>query len=378
MTKHMVFRVLVIALAIVALAAAGSAYGVFAGVLDKSVAWGHWSALLLLVCLPLMVWRMTLGADLRVPQLTLPTVAPLWTGPRGLRTRLRDLPGILRGAAIPLLIVALARPQHLESKPAEESGIDIVICLDLSGSMSAIFDAPAPPGQRKTGPRPTRVETAKDVLVDFIRRRKTDRIGVVAFARNAYWLSPPTLDYDLLAELVRSMQLGVSIDQNGTAIGDAVGTAVARLRNSDAKSKVIILITDGDNRGGIATPEWAMDQAKERGFPVYTVQIGNGDEVDVETGRDVFNQPIYDRQIIPVDPVLLRKIAETTGGESYVATDRKGLEQSMHKILDRLEKSSTLAPYTRTEELFPFFLIPGVALVLLEAITRLFLVRRFP
>ena len=326
-----------------------------------------------------VVWRMTLGGDLRVPRLALPTLAPLLVGPRGKRAKLRDLPGVLRGAALLLCVLAILRPQNvLKGENAEERGIDIVIVLDLSGSMRALMDQPSaaqsPAGRNS---RLTRLETAKQVILDFIARRQNDRIGVVVFGRSAYILSPPTLDKTLLAALVSKMTLEI-IDGNGTAIGDAVGTAVARLRRSDARSKAIILLTDGDSNAGSIAPEYSAHLAQTQGVRVYTVQIGNGDEVDVQNGVDLFGQPSFQRAHFPVNPTLLKKMSSDTGGESFVATDRNGLEQSMHQILDHLEKTRFEQQAAQMEDLFPFLLVPGVLLLALEAIVRLVLVRRFP
>ena len=351
----------------------------------RSAVWLHpWWALAALP-VPFVVWKMTLGQDRRVPLLSVPTVAPLLLGPRGWRTRLRDVPGVLRGAALVLAVVALARPQNvLRGESAEERGIDIVIVLDLSGSMKAVMDSPglvqgpSPPSQgQRAGHRSTRLDVAKDVIVDFVSRRKTDRIGVVVFGRAAYVLSPPTLDYALLATLVRQMELDV-IDGNGTAIGDAVGTAVARLRRSTARSKAVVLLTDGDSNAGSIAPEYAAHLAQAQGVRVYTVQIGNGDEVDVQDGVDIFGQPHYVRKHYPVNAALLHKMAQETGAEAFVANDRKGLEESMHAILDRLEKTRFLAAAATMEDLFPLLLVPAVLLIALEALVRTALVRRFP
>jgi Ca-activated chloride channel family protein len=323
-----------------------------------------------------VVWRMTLGGDARVPRLALPTLAPLFVGPRGTRAKLRDLPGVIRGAALFLCILALARPQNvLKGENAEERGIDIVIVLDLSGSMRALMDQPSQLGSRTT--RLTRLETAKQVILDFIARRQNDRIGVVVFGQSAYILSPPTLDKTLLAALVSKMSLDI-IDGNGTAIGDAVATATARLRRSDARSKAVILLTDGDSNAGSIAPEYSAHLAQTQGVRVYTVQIGNGDDVDVQNGVDLFGQPSFQRAHFPVNPALLNKMSSETGGESFVATDRTGLEQSMHGILDHLEKTRFEAQAAAMEDLFPFLLVPGVFLVALEALVRLVVVRRFP
>jgi Ca-activated chloride channel family protein len=327
-----------------------------------------------------VVWRMTTAADARAPRLRIATVAPLVKGPRGFRTRLRDMPGMLRGAALVFGVLALARPQNvLRGENADERGIDIVIVLDLSGSMRALMDAdqPSAAARPKDAKRLTRLETAKDVILDFVARRRNDRIGVVVFGRAAYILSPPTLDKALLSTLVSKMELGL-IDPNGTAIGDAVGTGVARLRRSNARSKAIILLTDGDSNAGAIAPDYAAHLAQMQAVRVYTVQIGNGDEVDVLEGTDLFGQPHYVREHFPVNPELLRRMATETGGDAFVATDKKGLEQSMHSILDKLEKTRFEAASATMEDLFPFLLLPAVALLALEALVRVLIVRRFP
>jgi Ca-activated chloride channel family protein len=336
-----------------------------------------------LATVPYMVWRTTLGVDARVPRLRVPTVVPLAVGPRGMRSALRDVPGILRGAALVLALLALGRPQSvLHGETEDERGIDIILVLDLSGSMAAVMDAPAddnvaPPGARGPKHRPTRLDVAKDVLVDFVRRRKTDRIGVVVFAKQAFVLSPPTLDYGLIASLVSKIELNV-IDSSKTAIGDAVGTAVARMRRSSARSKAVVLLTDGDSNEGVIAPEYSAHLAQKEGVRVYTVQIGNGDDVDIQAGTDLFGQPVYARKHFPVNPELLKSMAHETGGDSFIATDKSGLKDSMHTILDRLEKTKFESQASTMEDLFPLLLLPAVVLLALEAFARLLLVRRFP
>src|SRR4051794_13100360 len=194
------------------------------------VTWQNRWLLVLLVVVPVIFWRGTYGEDERTPRLRMGTVAPISAGPRGFRAWLLDLPGVVRGFAIALLALAMARPVSTSRPDTEsESGIDIILVLDLSGSMRAVFDAPSgAPHIGPIGKRPTRLDTAKEVIRDFIGRRKTDRIGVVVFGKSAYVLSPPTLDYHLLDLLVDKMSLEV-IDGTATAIGDAVGVAVARL-----------------------------------------------------------------------------------------------------------------------------------------------------
>ncbi len=347
------------------------------------VRWSEPWWLLGLLLVPFVVYSATLRAESRAPRMRVPTLAGFALGRAGWRARMRDVPGMLRGAALFFAFIALARPQNLQRvDTADELGIDIAIVLDLSGSMRAVMDGPpspttAAPGKRPTGKRATRLDVAKDVILDFVSRRKTDRIGVVVFGKDAYVLSPPTLDYSLLSTLVSRMDLDL-IDGNGTAIGDAVGAGVARLRRSTARSKVAILLTDGDSNAGSVSPEYAAQLAAKLAVRIYTVQIGNGDDVDVEEGTDLFGQPRYVRRRYPVNPALLQKMSADTGGESFVANDRGALEKSMHTILDRLEKTRIEAAQTNVEEMFPFLLWPAALLVVLEALARTILVRRFP
>jgi len=347
-----------------------------------TVTWQNKWALLLLAAVPVVWWWGTFGQDARTTRLRVGTVAPLLTGPRGARAHLRDVPGVLRAVALVFLIVAVARPVSvLRDQSKDEKGIDIMLVVDLSGSMRAVLggnaqDLPGRPTLPK-GKRLTRIDTAKIVVKDFIDRRKADRIGVIVFGKSAYVLSPPTLDYHLLTELVSKMTLGV-IDGNATAIGDAVGAAAARLRRSDAKSKVIILLTDGDSNAGMISPDYATHLASEVGAKIYTIQIGNEDEVDVEEGTDLFGQPVYSRHRFPVNPTLLKKMSQETGGAAFIATDGKALADSMHAVLDHMERTRFEASIASYEDLFAFLLVPGVALVALDALLRAFLLRRFP
>ncbi|MEP7053142.1 MAG: VWA domain-containing protein [Pseudomonadota bacterium] len=346
----------------------------------------HWQTrwfLLGLILLPVVFYRATLGEDRRMPRLKLGTLAPLGFGPSGIRVWLRDLPGVVRSVGFGLCVLALARPVNtLRPQSADEEGIDIVVVLDLSGSMNAAmanlpadlqnYVAPKP-----RGVRPTRIDAAKAVIRDFIARRKTDRIGIVVFGASAYVLSPPTLDYHLLDALVSKMELNV-IDSTATAIGDAVGTAAARLRRSHARSKAIILLTDGDAKGGKISPEYSAHLANSVGARLYTIQIGQGDAAEVQDGFDLFGQPRYVTVPYPVNPKLLKELASKTGGSMYVATDAKALQASFHDVLDKLEKTKFEANIANYEDLFAFLLLPGVLLLACDAALRALVLRRFP
>jgi Ca-activated chloride channel family protein len=151
------------------------------------------------------------------------------------------------------------------------------------------------------------------------------------------------------------------------------------MRRSDARSKAIVLLTDGDSNAGAISPEYAAHLAKDKvGAKIYTIQIGNGDDVDVQDGVDLFGQPHYVRAHFPVNPALLRKLASDTGGEAYVATDAQALTASMHDVLDKLEKTRFEASTSSFEDLFPLLLLPGVLLVGLDALLRAWILRRFP
>ena len=371
-------------LAFVALAALGLAYPLLSR--GDEILHARWSepwALAALILVPVVFYFAVLREDARTPRLRLGFVGPLTTGPSGLRVWLRDIPGIARTLGLLLAILALARPLNtLRPITADEEGIDIVVALDMSGSMRAIMenipeDLRPYIGPKRPGARPTRLDTAKAVLRDFIGRRKTDRIGVVVFGSSAYVVSPPTLDYHLLDVLVSKMELGL-IDPAATAIGDAVGVGVARLRKSNAKSKAVILLTDGDNKGGKVSPEYAAKLANVVGAKLYTIQIGQGEEAEVEDGVDLFGQPRYVRVPYPVNPELLKSLAAQTGGSMYVATDAKSLQASFHDVLDKLEKTKLSASIAHYEELYRFLLVPGVLLLALDVLLRSLVLRRFP
>lgn len=346
-------------------------------------AWQNAYVLLGLLLVPAVFWRATFGEDRRIPRLLLGSVAGFQRGPVGWRVHLRDFPGVFRAVSLLCLILAAARPVNTQRpESVDEEGVDIVPVLDLSGSMRAVMEnlpedlAPyvAP---RPVAVRPTRIDAAKAVLRDFISRRKTDRIGVVVFGKAAYVLSPPTLDYHLLDLLVSKMELNL-IDPSATAIGDAIGVAVARLRRSTARSKAIILLTDGDAKGGKLSPEYAAHLANVIGARLFTIQIGEGETALVQDGVDLFGQPRYVEVPYPTNPELLKALAEQTGGEMYVASDAKALQASFHQVLDRLEKTKFQSQAASYEDLYPYFLLPGVLLLALDALLRALVLRRFP
>jgi Ca-activated chloride channel family protein len=289
----------------------------------------------------------------------------LRSGP-GRRIWIKDAVLGLRVTALLLLAVGLMGPQSIHARDRTEvEGIDIVLVLDMSLSMKA------------ADIRPNRFEAAKAVVDDFIRRRPNDRIGAVVFGRDAYTLLPLTTDKEALRNVVAELQLEL-IDGRGTAIGNAVGTGLNRLRDSEAESKVVILLTDGDSNAGNVSPGQAADFASTMGVKVYTVLMGRSEEATVQRGTDLFGKPIFDRGNFPVNPELLERMASQTGGEHYSVTDRAELERSFHAILDRLEKSEIEDAGKVYGELFPAFLSPALVLLALELVLGTLVLRRWP
>ncbi len=274
----------------------------------------------------------------------------------GLVARLRDLPMVLRLGAVVLVGVALARPQSTQvTEDLELEGIDIVIALDMSGSM------------QETDLVPNRLEAAKAVIADFVRRRPSDRIGLVIFGRDAFTDIPLTLDHGTFQRMLGELQIGI-IDGRATAIGNGIGVALNRLRKSDAKSKVIIVLTDGENNAGNISPEQAARYAQTLGVKIYTVLAGTSDAEAQVPGRP--------RQ--PVNPKLLEGIASMTGGTPYLATDTRALHERFQKILEELQKSRIHDRGTLYRELYRRFLLAAFALLALETALRLTRFQRIP
>lgn len=290
-------------------------------------------------------------------------------GGRGLRPYFLWLLPALRVTAFALAVVALARPQDRDARVKDLSveGIDIMIALDLSTSMEAADFRPN-----------NRLHVAKEVLTEFLSSRSNDRIGLVVFSGAAYTQAPLTLDYGVLKEVLK--QLRTRVLEDGTAIGDAVATALNRLRDSEAKSRVVVLITDGDNNAGRISPVDAADAAKALGIPVYSILVGKGGKVPFPAGTDLFGQPIWRDVEIPINPELLQKMSVLTGGEFYRATDRDQLKEDLQKVLDSLERSKLLegGAMATYRERFHEFLLLAAALLVLEFLLKSTLLRVFP
>jgi Ca-activated chloride channel family protein len=222
-----------------------------------------------------------------------------------------------------------------------------------------------------------RIYVAKEVLKEFVEARSSDRIGLVVFAAEAFTQCPLTLDHQVLLNIIDQVKLGVIVD--GTAIGNGIATAVNRLRGSTAKSRVVILITDGDNNAGNISPVQAAQMAKDEGVRVYTVLVGKGGKVPYPV-TDAFGQEKYVEMEVDTNPDLLKQIANKADGAFYLATDRDSLRKSLQDILDSLEKTRLFdaGVASREEELASWFLIPAAVLVLLDLLLRSTRYRRFP
>ncbi|MFW6087809.1 MAG: VWA domain-containing protein, partial [Myxococcota bacterium] len=260
----------------------------------------------------------------------------------------------LRVASVALMGLALMGPQSVHARSSTQvEGIDIVLVLDMSLSMQA------------ADIRPDRFAATQEVVSDFIRRRPNDRIGAVVFGRDAFTLLPLTTDRSALQTTLAELELGL-IDGRGTAIGNAVGTALNRLRKSEAESQAVILLTDGDSNAGNVSPDQAAELAAAMGVKVFTILMGQSGDAPVQQGKDLFGRAIFDRGNFPVNPELLAEMAERTGGEAYRAADRKALERSFHRILDRFEKSEIEDAGKVYGELYPAFLWPAFGMLGLE------------
>lgn len=327
---------------------------------EEGFRFAHPFALLLApIAVAMILWTTYRRPRDRLATFRYPRATMLGAGARGPVSRLRDLPTILRLLGVVLLAVTLARPQTSRATgDLELEGIDIVIALDVSGSM------------QETDLVPNRLDAAKMVIDRFVKRRPNDRLALVVFGREAYTHVPLTLDHGTFLRMLNELQIGV-IDGRGTAIGNGIGVSLNRLRHSDAKSKVIIVLTDGDNNSGNISPIQAARFAQTLGVKIYTILAGDN---RVTGGTD----PEDGRPRQPVNPKLLEEIATMTGGAPYLATDTRALGKNFQSILEDLEKSRLHDRGVMYGELFPRFLMPAFAALALEFLLRLTRWRRLP
>jgi Ca-activated chloride channel family protein len=323
--------------------------------------------LLLLLLLPLFAW---LKGKRGQEAAFLYSSVQLVKGMAGInRSRIGQILLRLRWLALAFFIIGLARPQLREGQAIiQASGIDIVVALDLSGSMaSEDFEL--------KGERANRLTVAKDVLEKFVTRRTSDRIGLVAFAGRAYVAGPLTLDHDFLLENIERLRLGTIED--GTAIGSALVAALNRLRDLQSKSKIVILMTDGQNNAGQVPPLTAADAAQALGVKVYTIGVGTRGTAPFPY-IDPFGRKQYVQQPVDIDEETLRQIASKTGAKYYRA-DKSDTLRAIYADIDRLEKTEAeVKKFQRYKELFPWVVLPGLVLLLLEIILSHTVWRKLP
>ncbi|MEA3489224.1 MAG: VWA domain-containing protein [Candidatus Omnitrophota bacterium] len=285
------------------------------------------------------------------------------------RVKLGDRLIYLRSVCLLLLILAASRPQSaIEETRIYVEGIDIVLAVDVSSSMLAMdFEI--------GGRRMNRLDVVKDVVRDFIRKRPNDRIGLVAFAALAYTACPLTLDHDWLEKNLERLRMGMIED--GTAIGSAISASLNRLKETETKEKIIILLTDGRNNAGRISPMAGAEVARALDVRIYTIGAGSKGLVPYPV-KDMFGDTVLRRVKIDIDEALLKKIAEITGGIYFRATDTGSLEDIYNRI-DKLEKTPMEeVGYNIYKELFGYFLVPGLFFLLLEVVLSNTLLRRIP
>jgi len=329
---------------------------------DMDFAWPE--NFILLGLIPFLIWWYGRKNSSQQATVNVTSAAPFQV--RSAKNRFRHLPFILRLIAIACLIVALARPQHRnDTQKKEGEGIDIMLCMDVSGSMGA-RDIP-----------PSRMEAAKQVAEEFVRNRPVDRIGLVIFSGESFTKCPITPDKNTVISQIQSLDLrdGGYLEQ-GTLIGEGLATAVDRISTSTAKSRIIILLTDGKEDAPETRqidPLTALEIAKAKQVKVYTIGMGAGPSATEEiTGTAKAPDGDF------IDEDLLRKIADETGGKFFRARNKQSLE-GIYNLIDKLEKSKVeIVTYKKFEEKFLPFVLAALALLFIELLLRFTIFRKFP
>jgi Ca-activated chloride channel homolog len=317
---------------------------------------------LLIIVLMLMIWYW--GSAKKRQASMLVTTTHFLTDVKSLKTWFQNLPFVLRSLALILLVIALARPQHkFTEQQTEGQGIDIILCFDISGSMT------------EKDFSPNRLEASKEVAQAFVNDRPGDRIGIVIFSRESFTLCPITTDKNAILSQIANIHSGY-LEEEGTSIGSGLATSVDRLKDQKTKSKVIILLTDGVDFGGLIPPDIAKEMAKLYKIKVYTIGVGSDKEVD-ETEDTPFGRSSTRKKLDFNEP-LLKNIAAETGGQYFHATDNDALKK-IYASINSLEKTRIkVTAYDRyTEEFLPI-LLAAFTLLFIEAILRYTAFRRFP
>ncbi len=285
-------------------------------------------------------------------------------GTKSFKTIFRHSPFVLRCFGLICLIVALARPQlKYTEEQTEGEGIDIVLCFDISGSMT------------EQDFQPTRLEAAKEVAAQFVKQREGDRIGVVIFSKLSFTLCPVTTDHNAVQQQIQNIQSGYLQDE-GTSIGSGLATSIDRLRTSQSKTRIVILLTDGVDVGGAIPPDIAKEMAKLYGVKIYTIGIGSQKEI-----QEVVNSPlgtVTETRKMQFNEGLLQDLAQSTGGQYFHAADKDAL-QKIYASINQLEKSKVqVTTYNKfTDEYFPW-LAAGIIFIAAEVLLRYTFFRKFP
>lgn len=318
---------------------------------------------LFLLYIPLIIWYIKRNS-MTNPTLQFSTISPLKKLPKSYKEYLRHFLFILRLCAIGCLIIVLARPQikdHWRSSSVD--GTDIVISMDISSSMLA------------KDFKPNRLEAAKDVASKFVAKRESDNMGLVIFAAEGFTGVPMTTDRSILISYINGLELGLLED--GTAIGDGLSMAINRIKTGKAKSKSIILLTDGSNNTGIVAPITAAEIAKKHNIKVYTIGVGSNGEALYPTSN-TFGQITYSYQKVVIDEPTLKEIANITGGKYFRATNNNVLDDVFSEI-DKLEKTKiNIKNFTHTEDNYMLWAWLALGFFLLEIILRHTILRIIP
>ncbi len=329
----------------------------------------HPFLLLLLLLLPLAAWLK--GRRGQPPAFVYSSVQLLRAVTNVTRARYGGLLAALRWLVLALFIIALAQPRltKFDSTKATASGVDIVVAFDLSGSMAAEdFEI--------RGQRVNRVEMARSVLKGFIDERPNDRIGLVAFGTQAFIASPLTLDHDFLLKNLERLDLN-SINGNQTAIGSALSTAVNRLREVESKSKIVILMTDGQSNAGKVAPLTAAEAAQALNVKVYTIGVGTRGQSPMPA-TDMFGRRVYQMVPVDIDEDTFTNISDMTGGKYYRADNAERF-QKIYAEIDKLEKTEAdVKKFAQHTELFAWLITLGIVLLTVEIALGQTVLRRLP
>jgi Ca-activated chloride channel family protein len=321
----------------------------------------------LLLFIPLVgyvVWYLIKGKSMK-PSMKVSTINPFGNGIKSFRNRILHLPFILRIITLSMVIIVLARPQSSDSWEENDiEGIDIMLATDVSTSMLAM------------DLKPNRIEAAKDVAAQFVSSRKNDNIGLTIFAGESFTQCPLTIDHAVMLNMLNAVKCDIALNgiiEDGTAIGMGIANGVSRLKDSKAKSKVIILLTDGSNNSGEISPEAAAEIAKEFGIRIYTIGVGtNSETAPFPYGDQVVNVPVE------IDEATLRNIAEITNGKYYRATSKESLSE-IYSEIDKLERTKLHArQFSAYNEEYQIFALIALLSLLFEIVLRNTVLRKIP